>query len=153
MSRLLLLSIACVGCAIAAQSGDNKPDFTGNWTLNLDRSNFGKAPKPTRMTLTVSREGDLMRAIETTDSQVGPSDSQSDWVLDGKEHATSSATPGKVLTRWEGNTLYTERRADDGSFTQRIWLSLSPDGKTASEKVWTRGSEGTNISHLIWERR
>ena len=78
---------------MAASSDDGKPDFTGNWTLNLDRSNFGKSAKPTGMTLKVTREGDVMHAVQTTDSQVGPSDAESDWVLDGKEHDTTSATP------------------------------------------------------------
>jgi hypothetical protein len=153
MSRALLLTIACVGIAMAATSGDGKPDFTGNWVLNLDHSNFGKAPKPTGMTLKVTRNGDNMHAVQTTDSQGGPTDFAGDWIVDGKEHDTSSTTPGKILTRWEGNTLYSERKSNDGSFIQRIWLTLSSDGKTATEKVSTKGADGTNTTRLIWERR
>ncbi len=70
-----------------------------------------------------------------------------------REHDTVSATPGKELTKWEGDILYSERRSTDGSFMQRIWLSLSADGKTATEKVWTKGAEGTNISNLVWVRQ
>ncbi len=28
---------------------------------------------------------------------------------------------------------------------------MSQDGKTATEKVWTKGPEGTNMSHLVWQ--
>lgn len=155
MGRLLLFTVACVGIAFGS---DRKPDFSGNWTLNLDQSNFGKSAKPNGMTLKVTREGDNMHAVQTTVSQVGPSNVESDWVLDGKEHdATSStpgsATPGKLMTKWEGDTLYSERKSNDGTFLQKVWLTLSSDGKTAHEKVWTKGPEGTNFSNLIWERK
>lgn len=149
----MVLSMACLGFAIAGSAGDSKPDFSGNWTLNLDKSKFGKAAKPTGMTLKVTRDGDVMHSVQTTDSQGGPSDMASDWVVDGKEHDVPGSTPGKVVTRWEGNTLYSERRSNDGSYLQKIWLTLSADGKTATEKVSTKGTEGTNTSNLVWERR
>ena len=88
MGRVLLLTIACLGIALAAPATGNKPDFTGDWTLNLDKSNFGKAPKPTGMTLKVTREGDAMHSVQTTDSQAGPTEAAGDWILDGKEHDT-----------------------------------------------------------------
>jgi hypothetical protein len=153
MGRVLILTCFCLATALGGTSDDSKPDFSGNWTLNLDRSNFAKGAKPDGMSLKVTRDGDVMHAVQTTNSVGGPTDAQSDWIVDGKEHDTDSATPGKVTTKWEGNILYSERRAIDGSFLQRIWLSLSSDGKTATEKVWTKGAEGTNESRLIWMRQ
>ena len=153
MGRVLILTCFCLGTVFAATSGDGKPDLTGNWTLNLDRSSFGKGAKPDGMSLKVIRDGDVMHAVQTTNTTGGPTDLKSDWVVDGKEHDTQSNTPSKVMTKWEGNTLYSERRANDGSFLQRIWISLSSDGKTATEKVWTKGSEGTNESRLVWKRQ
>ena len=149
MSRVLLLTIALLGVAFAGSPGD-KPDFTGDWTLNLDKSNFGKAPKPTGMTLKVARDGDVMRAVQTTNSDAGPTDIQSEWIMDGKEHGSATE---KSLTRWEGNTLYSEHRANDGTYTLRIWLSLSADGKTATEKVLSKTADGENVGRLVWERR
>lgn len=149
MSRVLLLTLACLGIAIA---GDGKPDFSGNWTLNLDKSKFGKAEKPNGMTLKVTRDGDVTHAVQTINTQGGPVDSESNWVLDGKEHDTNAPAPGKLLTRWEGNTLYSERRTNDGSFDEKIWLAMSSDGKTVTEKVVTKSTEGTNVSNLVWER-
>lgn len=150
MGRLLLLTITCAAIAAA---GDSKPDFSGNWMLSLDQSNFGKSAKPNGMTLKVTRDGDVMHAVETTESPGGPTTSESDWIVDGREHDTAGATPGKVVTKWEGNTLYSERKSSDGTFHQKIWLTLSSDGKAADEKVWTKGPEGANFSNLIWERR
>jgi hypothetical protein len=115
MGRLLVLTIACAGLALCANSGDGKPDFSGNWILKLDKSNFGKSHKPDGMTLKVTRNGDTMHAVQTTQTPGGPMDFEGDWILDGKEHdLTNSTTTGKVTTRWEGNTLVSERRAGDG---------------------------------------
>ena len=74
MGRLLPLTIGSLGIALA---GENKPDFSGTWTLNLDSSNFGKSAKPNRVTL-VTRDGEVMHAVQTTVSQAGPT--ESDWV-------------------------------------------------------------------------
>jgi len=105
------------------------------------------------MTLKVTRDGEVAHAVQTTNTAGGPTEFASDWIIDGKEHDTTGNPPGKLTTKWEGNTLYSERKANDGTFVQRIWLSLSSDGKTAKEKVWTKGAEGTNIANLVWERR
>jgi|ERR1041385_3792537 hypothetical protein len=160
MSRtkyLRLLTTAVGLCfmlaAVCLASAAEKPDFSGNWIVNLDRSNFGKAPKPTSMSLKVTRNGDVMHAVQTTNSQAGSSTTESDWVIDGKEHDTTGTTAGKTLARWEGNTLYSERKSNDGSLEQKIWLTLSADGRTANEKVVGKGPEGTNTSRLIWERQ
>ncbi len=151
MRRLLiltsLLATACLGLGLA----QGKPDFSGTWTLNLNRSNFGKMLKPNGMKLTAKRDGDTMHAVQTTETPGGPESTESDWIADGKEHDTPG-NGGKSLTKWEGNTLYSERRSGDGSYQEKIWLSLSNDGKTATEKVWTKSQNGTNLRTLVWDR-
>lgn len=58
-----------------------------------------------------------MHAAQTTNTAGGPVSTQSDWIADGKEHDTST---GKSLTKWEVNTLYNERRSNDGSFEEGL---------------------------------
>ena len=152
MGRLILLTIAYAGMVFGANSG-GKPDFSGNWLLNLDKSHFGKSHKPDGMTLTVKRNGETMHAVQTTQTPGGPMDFAGDWILDGQQHDYSGPMQGKVVSRWEGNTLYSERKSNDGSFDQKIYLTLSSDGKTATEKVITKGTDGTNTATLIWERK
>ena len=41
----------------AAATAQKKPDFTGHWVLNVDKSNFGKLTKPQGMTLDSKHEG------------------------------------------------------------------------------------------------
>jgi hypothetical protein len=153
MARLLLLTIAYFGLGFYARMvADDHPDFSGHWILNLDHSKFGKLPKPTGMTLVATNEDGKMHAVQTMDSQGGPVTTESNWVPDGKEHDALGANGGKTITRWEGKTLYNERKSSDGLFEEKIWLTLSKDGKTATEKVWAKGPEGSDLRTLVWQR-
>ena len=131
---------------------DSHPDFTGHWILNLDQSKFGKMQKPNGMVLEATRIGATLHAVQTMDTPGGPITTESNWIPDSQEHDTPGANGGKTVTKWEGNILYSERRSSDGMFQEKTWLSLSKDGKTATEKVWTRGPEGAELRTLIWQK-
>jgi hypothetical protein len=126
------------------------PDFSGHWSLNLDQSRFRNSPKPTGMTLVATHNGDTMHAVQTMDSEGGPVTTESEWIPDGKEHDGPNGS--KTMTRWDGDTLYTERQSADGTLQERVWLVMSKDGKTATEKVWTKTATGTNVRTLVWRR-
>ena len=145
MKRVMLLTLAAIGLAFGA-----RPDFSGRWILDLNQSRFGKIPKPTGMTLVATVQGDAMHAVQTADSEGGPVTTESDWVPDGREHDAQDGT--KTMTRWDGDTLFSERKSAKGALQERIWLKLSQDGKTATEKVWTNASEGATTRTLVWHR-
>ncbi len=153
MGRLMLITIAFFGLGFAPHSfADDHPNFSGHWILNLDKSKFGKELKPNGMTLTATHSGDTMHAVQTTESAGGPITTESNWIADGKEHDASGANGGKIIARWEGNVLYSERKSSDGLYDEKVWLSLSKDGKTATEKVLTKGPEGNDLRTLVWQR-
>ena len=55
MQRRLYLTftlILLVGLACAAQA---KPNFTGDWKLNADKSDFGPLPPPEKMNVKVAK--------------------------------------------------------------------------------------------------
>ncbi len=68
--RSLLLALLTAGLSLAAPDS-GKPDFTGNWTLNVGKSNFGKSPKPQSMTLKAMHKGEVLHSIQTTDDGQG----------------------------------------------------------------------------------
>lgn len=157
MGRLMLLTIPFFGLGFAARGiaedrVDNHPNFSGHWILNLDKSKFGKMPKPMGMTLVATTSGDTMHAVKTMDSQGGPVTTESNWIADGQEHDAPGANGGTTVTRWEGSVLYSQRRSSDGMYDEKVWLTLSKDGKTATEKVWTKGPEGANLRTLVWQK-
>ena len=158
---MLIFMTAVVGLGLLAAGRDsraneaNKPDFTGTWELNVNKSRFGSMPKPSRMTLEASRKGDVLHSVQTSyDAQAGgPNAVEGEWYLDGQERPIG--TDGKMigLSRWEANTLVSMRRSADNSMKETIRLTMSGDGKTATEEIVTKSPNGQNKAKLIWERR
>ena len=153
-NAVVFLVAASVIAGATPDSG--KPDFTGNWTLNTAKSNFGKMPKPQAMTLKAERKGPVLHSTQTTDDGQGPKSVEGDWFLDGKQHPVDPAAQSNKQTqmsRWQGDTLIAERRSEDGGYQETIRMTLSKDGKTATERVAVKSPNGNNSSTLIWERK
>ncbi len=147
-SRLLILTAAPLLLHAAKPA-----DFNGKWELNIKKSDFGNAPKPTRMSIDCTVDGNEMRSITTTYLQQDNSAVESTWYIDGQKHSTDKPIPGYSLTRWQDGTLISERASNDGAYKEVIRLTLSNDGKTATEDVQTRNPNGNNREKLIWQKR
>lgn len=130
----------------------DKPDFTGKWELVVEKSDFGGLSKPSRMTVESSFNGEAMKSIQTTYTAQESETTEFTWYLDGKRHKTDKPAPGFAVTRWEDNTLVTERSSDDGAYREVIHMSLSRDGKTATELIQTKNPSGTNKEKLVWAK-
>lgn len=130
----------------------DKPDFTGKWELVVEKSDFGSAPKPSRMTVESSVSGEAMKSVQTTYTAQESEATEYTWYLDGKRHRTDKPAPGYTVSRWEDNTLVTERSSDDGAYRQVIHMSLSRDGKTATELIQTKNPSNSNKEKLVWNR-
>jgi hypothetical protein len=131
MSTLFVIA-AAASIAIAA----DKPDFSGNWKMDPDKSTFGPLPPPTSITSKIShKDPDLTVAT----SQIGPDqESTAKYSTDGKE-TTNSMQGNEVKSKavWEGKTLVINSSLDAGGaqvkFTAKY--TLSEDGKTLTNAL------------------
>ena len=129
-----------------------KPDFTGAWELDVKKSDFGNAPKPARMKIVSTMQGEMMHSVQTTYLPQDLQTTEFTWYVDGKRHVSDEPVPGFSVTRWEDTELVSERRSKDGSYRQTIRMTLSPDGKTATEVVETQNPSGSNKEKLVFHR-
>lgn len=152
---ILLTTVITLGLLAAGRTPtDSKPDITGTWELNVPKSNFGKMPAPVRMSLKAARQGAALHAVQTTyDASGGPDAVEGDWYLDGRERPLGSDGKMVSMSKWEGNTLVSERKSKDGSYDEMIRLTLSSDGKTATERIQLKSPNGNNSSTMVWERK
>lgn len=148
-----ILCLATLVAALFAAPPDGKPDFSGYWELNLAKSKFGKMVKPTRMTLTVQREGDRSKAEQTTWNEQGESSSSGIWYLDGKDRPAEEAGRTMEKTHWDGNVLVNEKQSLDRTFVETVRMSLSPDGKTATEEVRVKSPNGDTREILVFDKK
>lgn len=154
--RNILLLAALAGCFSFLAWADDKPDLAGNWALNIGKSKFGKMPKPQSMTLKAVRKGDVLHSVQTTEDGQGSRSTEGDWFLDGKQHPVDTqATASKMtqMSKWDGKTLVADRKSEDGSYVENMRITVSGDGKTATEKLNVKSPNGNNTATLVWERK
>lgn len=128
------------------------PDITGNWTLDVARSNFGEHPAPTSMTLTVSQKGKLLRISQTSTNPHDERTVDNECKTDGNFHPVQGPVGGSVRCKWEGGTLVSEKKWDDGSKELEMRLTVSPDGNSATEQLHMKNTTGAGDSTLVWKR-
>jgi len=126
-------SLVCFAAVAFAASLAAKPNFSGTWTLNVSKSDFGLLPGPTsRIDVIVHNDP----AFKDTVKQDGPQGAQTltlSYTTDGKE-ATNEQGPMTVKSTlsWDGDNLVVDSKTNvqgnDVSIKQ-VW-SLSADGNT-----------------------
>ena len=65
-ARGLLIAAGIVGAGFGVTSLPGTPDFSGTWTLNVPRSDFGPFPAPERRTDVIEHRDGTLVATKTT---------------------------------------------------------------------------------------
>ena len=153
MPRVLLVNLLCLSfCWLsAAQEGKPKPDFSGKWEIVKDRSDFGRMPPPVAMTLTAEKREGYLRSVQTIQTSEGEQVQEGNWYPDGKRHDYEKPIPGYTVTRWEGDTLVTERQSNDGHYKDSIRLTMDRDGQVI-ETLESLTPNGKDRLRLVWRR-
>lgn len=135
--RSFVLSVfVAAGLIAGAGQAQAKPNFTGDWKLNVDKSNFGPMPAPEKLTQKIEHKDPSMKVSQ---SQSGPQGEMSwdvTYSTDGKE---TSATIGPMETKstavWEGDVLVVETKlkAGEADIVIKSKWTLSADGKTITQ--------------------
>ena len=109
------------------------PSLTGDWKLNLGKSDYGLLPAPAEVTRKVILDGDKLWM--STDQKTAQRESTSElrYTTDGKP-CVNKVTNGeaKGTAHWEGGALIIESTQQNGAQelkSREVWR-LSPDGKT-----------------------
>lgn len=138
MKRKLSLALAfsCV-LVLVATAGD-KPNFSGTWVMDKNRS-FNNPPG-LEQTMTVTQEGDKIKLEAKLVTAQGERTVNESYTANGVEEDFTPAAPpnakGKRKSYWlpDGRSLIVDDSIRDGegkvlNQTVRKW-SLSPDGQT-----------------------
>ena len=93
-----------------------------------------------------------MHSVQTTYTEQDRHSTEFTWYLDGTRHDTAKPVPGYSVTKWEDRTLVNERASDDGAYKEVIHMTLSRDGKTATEVIEIKNPTGNNKEKLLWRK-
>ena len=156
---LLLLLAVLSNLAAHGQAPQAKPDFSGTWVFNAQKSAL-KIPPPTSMTLQIDQKDPQITFNRT---QVYGDQNYSwklDTVADGQK-VTVENSPGYTTNSrvyWQGNAIIIDQKiiATDGTqVTDQVTYSLADGGKTleAVERQVTAGAKGSTTNKWVYEKK
>lgn len=150
-----LASAACLTLlwsACAAQTAS----FTGNWSLNVDKSKWGSANKPLSVLVVIDhQEPSLHYHGSVTYANEDERPFAFAGSVDGKPYPmTRSFGEGTItLSRIDAWTVESVFRTNDGAFTESARTSLSRDGRTLTRQLRVTSPEGPKKWTEVYEKR
>ncbi len=131
ITTFVLLVAALASLAVAA----DKPNFSGDWKIDNDKSNFGPMPPPSSLTRKIKHDDPAVAVDEASSGAQGDMNRSVKYDTSGKETTNDfMGTQTKSTAAWDGAKLVITTKADFGGAEVKLidtW-SLSTDGK-----VWT----------------
>ncbi|MBZ5603391.1 MAG: hypothetical protein LAO79_13905 [Acidobacteriia bacterium] len=144
MKRFLTCALVLAAASLTALA--EKPNFSGEWTLNADKSNLGPMPPPQSMTRKVEHSDPALTMTQATVG--GPQGDQTVTMkisTDGKETTNEMmGTPAKTKATWDGDALVINLSVDFGGTEIKLtekW-SLGDDGKTLTDTTHIVAPQG-----------
>lgn len=139
----LIAILLLLGCSAAIAA--DKPNFSGTWKLNADKSDFGPMPKPERVDFVLLHKDPELNVKSTALTQAGEVTNEVKILTDGTEFTNDlHGQQIKGTAKWEGKTLVVTQKASvQGTeivVTQK-W-TMSEDGKSLTQEVSISGPQG-----------
>ena len=130
MKKIIVLTLALAAMAASAAAAD-KPDFSGDWTIDAAKSTFGPVPGPATRKVEYNEPALTMTETQTGGPQ-GDVTSTEKFSTDGKETINRAmGGEAKSTATWDGNALVLTMKAQAGgrALTLNERWTLSDDGK------------------------
>ncbi len=131
-SLMFLAALAAIFALSAAPARAANPNLSGEWKLNLAKSDYGKFPAPISVTRKIDDDGLKLVSITTQKGAQGEVTSKLTYTTDGKESVNEVAgAQAKGTAQWIGGMLIIEssREFQGATLKQKEIWRLSPDGK------------------------
>ncbi|UCF38884.1 MAG: hypothetical protein JSU96_08620 [Acidobacteriota bacterium] len=134
----------------------DKPDFSGEWVLNVAKSDFGPLPGPTLMTQQIEHKEPALKVRFHSEGMQGSMDGEVAYTTDGAEckNQIGDVDITSTLT-WEGVSLKVKSVLDIQGMSidaEDTW-TLSEDGQTITVDRFMSSSMGDAEQTLIMEKQ
>ena len=139
----------------ATLAAQTKPNFSGNWTLNVSKSDFGMLPPTESRTDVIEHNDPALKVSTTATGAQGKQSFTANYTTDGKEVVNKRGPSDmKSTAAWEGNKLVMNSKltiGDNDVSLKAVW-SLSDDGKTLTQNVHLAAAMGETDQKLVFEK-
>jgi len=155
MKKMVLLSLAVVALAALACSADDKPNFTGKWVLDVEKSDFGPIPAPTAQSQEVDHKDPKFKVKTTNKGAQGETTVESNRTTDGQENTnTMGGSEVKSKTVWDGKKLVTtmKRQVQGMDIDIKDVLEMGEDGKSYTITRELKTPQGDLSQKLLFKK-
>jgi hypothetical protein len=150
---LLIVAVMLVAAAVACSAQEAKPDFSGKWVLNVEKSEFAPLPPPESGSRVIDHKDPKMKITETNKGQRGERTTEREITTDGQENKNTFPN-GEYVSKshWNGSKLVTEGRLQlqDNEIGIKETTELSKDGKTLTLKRQLSSPQGEAVQKLVY---
>jgi hypothetical protein len=114
---ILLLTLCALPVSRTAHAQDALPNFTGKWTLDLAKSDFGPMPPPQSVVHTIEHKEPNIKIVTSQKSEQGEVTNERNLTTDGKPNVNKvrMGGPDQEVTstsKWVGKSLNTVMKVD-----------------------------------------
>ena len=160
MKTPLFAAALLVLVAASATPQDAKADFSGKWSLDVAKSDFGPAPPPESMVIVAEHKEPNVKVTTTQTGQQGVVTNERNITTDGKENTNKMRAMGaeqevKSTTKWEGKKLLTALTFDIQGATIEIndsW-ELSEDSKVLTVGRLIKTPQGDVTQKMVFNKQ
>ena len=156
MLRKIFITVSIALLTACAGFAQSKPDFSGTWKLNVEKSDFGPLPAPTSRLDVIQHADPSLKDTVTAEGAQGKQNYTASYTTDGKE-VTNKMGPRemKSIVTWDAATLVMNSKANfnDNEVTIKSVWSLSADGKTLTQNVHFVSPMGEADQKQIFEKQ
>ena len=151
------VGLMCVlALLVGPLQGAGAVNTTGTWKLNVEKSDYGKRPKPKEVTVTIEhKEPSLKYTVTGTDGEGKPLNIQFSGAIDGKEYPLiGSPNVAKVsVKRINDRTTEAVGKSGDGKVVENVTVAVSADGKTFTRTAKITSPEGSFTMKGVYEKQ
>lgn len=126
--------LACAAVVLTTPAmAAGKPDFTGEWKLNVDKSTFGPIPPPTSQTQKIDHKDPVIKITTAQNGMDGEYTTDATYTTDGKESKNNvRGADTKSVVKWDGDVLAMDTKLDyqGMEITLKVTMKMAEDGKT-----------------------
>lgn len=151
--RLAVLTLVTLLACTAALA---KPNFSGQWKLNVSKSDLGPMPPPEKWDRRITHEDPNLQLVTTQVGQQGEFTTDLKYTTDGKECTnTIVGSEVKGTARWDGEKLLidSKRSFQGNELTFKESWTLAEDGKTITINTAISGARGEFNLKFVLEKQ
>ena len=152
--KATLAAFIAVTVLAGVPAAADKPNFSGDWKMNVAQSNFGALPGPSSIVRKITHAEPSLVIVEQQEGGLGDQTTTRKYTTDGQDMSFESG--GAVVKGnavWEGDALILTSTVDAMSvkFTDR--MTLTGDRRTLVSAVHISSPQGDLDIMIVFDRQ